>query len=67
MEKELIDNPHMKRPLMQIGLLKGEAGELQKRIRRREISDKKTKEWVEKGVWGTELNLILTCQELFFS
>ena len=33
MEKELIDNPHMKRPLMQIGLLKGEAGELQKRIR----------------------------------
>ena len=46
-DKKLRDNPHMKRSLMQIGLLKGEAGELHKKIRRRDISDKEIKECVK--------------------
>ena len=56
-KNKLLENPHMKRSLMQIGLLKGEAGELYKKIRRREISDKGIKEWV-KNDWEKTLKAL---------
>ncbi len=47
-DKNLENNPHIRRSLIQIGKVRGEAGEMMKRVRNGEINDKELKGWIKK-------------------